>query len=103
MKPALKPAAVAAVVSAVAAVVDLAAAAAVAAVAEIAAAVVVAAAAAVEAASANTKITNKKDAGFWPASLLLHLETNYTNSTLGLCGMIPMRYPMSRSFTTASL
>ena len=51
-----------------------------------------AAVAVVAAASANTKIV-KKDAGIEPASLFLTTnpgsKLDYTNSTFGLCGMMP--------------
>jgi len=74
-------------------------------VAAIAAAVV--AAVAVAAASANTKIVKKTQALGLRLCLSNHKSPDqnfdYTNSTFGLWGMMPALYPMSRSFTTASL
>jgi hypothetical protein len=114
MKHVPKPAAVAVVVDLGAAAVaaDLAAAAVVEAVAvaaeTVAGAVDMAEAAAVVVAVAeNTKINlaSKRDA-VSAASLFIsksYTNMDYTNSTAGLCGIIPARYPISSSFSTASL
>ena len=92
MKPGPKPAAVvaAASVAVVAAGMAVVVEAGVAAIA----AVVVVAAVAVAAASANTKIVQNKKTQAQPASLVLDLRVLdigllHTNSTFGLCGMMP--------------
>src|SRR5471032_1801242 len=56
----------------------------------------------VAAVSANTKTLQRVDEGPSCVSAAGSVST-YTKSTAGLWGMIPARYPISRSLTTASL
>ena len=87
MKPVPKPAAAVAAASAAVAAADMGAA--VEAGVAVIAAVVVAAVAVVEAATANTKIVQNKKTQAQPASLVLDFSLLHTNSTFGLCGMMP--------------
>ena len=69
----------------------------------VAAIAVVVAAAAVAAAFVNIKIMQMTQA-FKACVFVFRSDfALYTNSTFGLCGMIPALYPISRSLTTASL